>query len=156
MKTGQGFLLVFSITSLSSLHELTELRDQIIRIKDDERVPMVLVGNKCDLEEDRAVSRARAFAVSQNWGGTPYYETSARRRANVDEVFKDLCRQMIRKDIEMGRARGRGDPRAMEYEDHSRRRYDYHQHNETRRERRKRRHRDRDGKRHRGSSCNFL
>ena len=117
MKTGQGFLLVFSITSLSSLNELAELRDQIIRIKDDARVPMVLVGNKCDLEEDRAVSRARAFGVSQSWGGTPYYETSARRRANVDEVFKDLCRQMIRKDIEIGRAKGR----PIEYDEHPRR-----------------------------------
>lgn len=35
MKTGQGFLLVFSITSMSSLYELTELREQIRRIKED-------------------------------------------------------------------------------------------------------------------------
>lgn len=103
MKTGQGFLLVFSITSLSSLHELEELRAQIIRIKDnDERVPIVLVGNKCDLEEDRSVSRVRAFGVSQSWGNVPYYETSARRRQNVDEVFRDLCRQIIRRDMEDG------------------------------------------------------
>lgn len=105
MKSGQGFLLVFSITSMSSLHELAELRDQIIRIKDDENVPIVLVGNKSDLEEDRAVSRSRAFAISQQWGNCPYYETSARRRANVDEVFKDLCRQMINKDLEASRLR---------------------------------------------------
>ncbi|KAI9743369.1 MAG: Ras- protein rsr1 [Claussenomyces sp. TS43310] len=98
MKTGQGFLLVFSITSLSSLNELAELREQIIRIKDDENVPIVIVGNKSDLEEDRMVSRSRAFSLSQSWGNAPYYETSARRRANVDEVFVDLCRQIIRKD----------------------------------------------------------
>ncbi|RDW62114.1 Ras-related protein RSR1 [Coleophoma cylindrospora] len=98
MKTGQGFLLVFSITSQSSLNELSELREQIIRIKDDDNVPIVIVGNKSDLEEDRMVSRAKAFAVSQSWGNAPYYETSARRRANVDEVFIDLCRQIIRKD----------------------------------------------------------
>ena len=99
MKSGQGFLLVFSITSLSSLNELYELREQIVRIKDDERVPLVIVGNKSDLEEDRAVSRSRAFQVTQGWGNAPYYETSARRRANVDEAFVDLCRQIIRKDI---------------------------------------------------------
>ncbi|KAI9814553.1 MAG: Ras- protein rsr1 [Thelocarpon impressellum] len=98
MKTGQGFLLVFSITSLSSLHELAELREQIVRIKDDVNVPLVIVGNKSDLEDDRRVSRAQAFAISQSWGNAPYYETSARRRANVDEVFVDLCRQIIRKD----------------------------------------------------------
>ncbi|TVY20969.1 Ras-related protein RSR1 [Lachnellula arida] len=96
--TGQGFLLVFSITSQSSLYELQELREQIIRIKDDDNVPIVIVGNKSDLEEDRVVSRSKAFAVSQSWGNAPYYETSARRRANVDEVFIDLCRQIIRKD----------------------------------------------------------
>ncbi|KAL4896056.1 ras family-domain-containing protein [Aspergillus ambiguus] len=100
MKQGQGFLLVFSITSMSSLNELSELREQIIRIKDDEKVPIVIVGNKSDLEEDRAVPRARAFALSQTWGSAPYYETSARRRANVNEVFIDLCRQIIRKDTQ--------------------------------------------------------
>lgn len=98
MKTGQGFLLVFSITSLSSLQELAELREQIIRIKDDDNVPIVIVGNKSDLEDERKVSRQKAFAVSQSWGNAPYYETSARRRANVDEVFVDLCRQIIRKE----------------------------------------------------------
>jgi Ras-related protein Rap-1B len=114
MKTGQGFLLVFSITSQSSLSELGELREQIIRIKDDDNVPIVIVGNKSDLEEDRVVSRQKAFGVSQSWGNAPYYETSARRRgklsqfqtgggtnmdeANVDEVFIDLCRQIIRRD----------------------------------------------------------
>jgi Ras-related protein Rap-1B len=80
MKTGQGFLLVFSITSQSSLHELSELREQIIRIKDDENIPIVIVGNKSDLEEDRVISRSKAFSVSQSWGNAPYYETSARRR----------------------------------------------------------------------------
>ncbi|KAF5854977.1 Ras- protein rsr1 [Aspergillus alliaceus] len=94
---------------MSSLNELSELREQIIRIKDDEKVPIVIVGNKSDLEEDRAVPRARAFALSQSWGNAPYYETSARRRANVNEVFIDLCRQIIRKDLQ-GSSKGRDEP----------------------------------------------
>ena len=89
MKTGQGFLLVFSITSQSSLSELSELREQIIRIKDDENVPIVIVGNKSDLEEHRAVSRAKAFGVSQSWGNAPYYETSARRRGQCWQPLRD-------------------------------------------------------------------
>ena len=104
MRDAQGFLLVFSITSLSSLQELAELRAQIINVKNDPDVPIVLVGNKSDLEEDRMVTRSRAFATSQEWGSIPYYETSARRRQNVTEVFVDVCRQIIRKDLE--RARG--------------------------------------------------
>ena len=100
MKSGQGFLLVFSITSRSSLHELSELREQLVNLKDDPNVPIVLVGNKSDLEADRQVSRAAAFAVSQQWGNVPYYETSARRRANVNEVFVDVCRQIIQANEE--------------------------------------------------------
>lgn len=97
MKTGQGFVLVFSITSGSSLDELRTLREEIIRIKDDENIPMVIVGNKADLEDQRTIPRTRVFSLSQQWGA-PYYESSARTRTNVDEVFVDICRQMLRKD----------------------------------------------------------
>ncbi|KAF4583072.1 RAS small monomeric GTPase [Ophiocordyceps camponoti-floridani] len=97
MKTGQGFLLVFSITSPSSLNELASLREEIMRIKEG-TVPMVIVGNKVDLEEARGVSRAKAFSIAQGWGA-PYYESSARTRTNVDEVFTDLCRQMLKSDV---------------------------------------------------------
>ncbi|KAI4716932.1 ras-related protein RSR1 [Aureobasidium sp. EXF-10727] len=106
MKSGQGFLLVFSITSSSSLKELSELRDQLVNLKDDPHVPIVLVGNKSDLEEDRAVSRAAAFAVSSGWGNVPYYEASARTRQNVTEVFVDVCRQIMHKDLQNGRGVG--------------------------------------------------
>lgn len=102
MRNAQGFLLVFSITSLSSLQELDELREQIARMKGEDPqdpIPLVLVGNKCDLEDDRAVSRAKAFSICQAWGGVPYYETSARRRQNVNQVFVDVCRQMICRDV---------------------------------------------------------
>lgn len=98
MKQGQGFLLVFSICNMNSFHELAELREQIIRIKDDEDIPLVVVGNKSDMEDDRVVPRARAFQLAQQWGQKPYYETSARRRTNVDEVFHNLCGQIIQKD----------------------------------------------------------
>ena len=140
MKQGQGFLLVFSITSKSSLNELSELREQIVRIKDDENVPIVIVGNKSDLEEDRAVSRSRAFAVSQHWGNSPYYETSARRRANVNEVFIDLCRQIIRKDTQ--------GPGSSKNQDRENRREGNNRHD-------RRRHRKRDGNRP-GRDCVIL
>lgn len=106
MKTGHGFLLVFSITSKSSLAELATLRQEIFRIKDvkeGESVPIVIVGNKADLEDQRAVDRARAFSISQRWQ-CPYYESSARTRTNVDEVFVDLCRQMLHRDDPWGQA----------------------------------------------------
>lgn len=91
MKSGQGFLLVFSITSPSSLTELVSLRDEIVRVKDDENAPMVVVGNKADLEESRAVERARGFSLSQKWGA-PYYESSARTRSKLPLMSRCRCR----------------------------------------------------------------
>jgi GTPase SAR1 family protein len=57
---------------------------------------MVLVGNKCDLEEERMVSREQGMELSQQWGGKPFYETSARFKINVEQVFYDLVRQINR------------------------------------------------------------
>lgn len=82
MKTGHGFIVVFSITSMSSFQELSMLRDEIIRIKDDEHVPIVIVGNKADLEESREVPRSRAFGQTQMWN-VPYYESSAKRKCTL-------------------------------------------------------------------------
>lgn len=83
---------------MNSFNELAELREQISRIKEDDDIPLVVVGNKSDMEEDRAVPRAKAFQLAQSWGQKPYFETSARRRTNVDEVFLNLCRQILQKD----------------------------------------------------------
>ena len=46
MRTGQGFLIVYSVTSLSSFHEVSKFRDQILRVRDADTVPIVIVGSK--------------------------------------------------------------------------------------------------------------
>lgn len=60
-------------------------REQILRVKNDENIPFLLVGNKSDLQEKRKVSLAEAEARSQQWG-VPYVETSAKTKENVDKV----------------------------------------------------------------------
>ena len=56
MRSGQGFLCVYSITNHGSFEEIAAFREQILRVKDADRVPMVIVGNKCDLDgPDRQV-----------------------------------------------------------------------------------------------------
>jgi len=61
-------------------------------------VPFVIVGTKCDLVDDRQVSREMAIRLATLWG-VPYYETSARLNINVDNVFLDIVRQMREHDI---------------------------------------------------------
>lgn len=51
MRTGDGFILVYAVNSSTSFDDCTKLRQQILRIKEKDQVPIVLVGNKCDIEE---------------------------------------------------------------------------------------------------------
>lgn len=55
MRNGEGFVLIYSITSYHSFEQVQKLYDQIARVKDLDSFPVVLVGNKCDLEQDRQV-----------------------------------------------------------------------------------------------------
>lgn len=98
IKSGKGFLLVYSVTDENSLKELLALREQVLRIKDSDNVPMVLIGNKSDLENDRVLSIEDGVKVSQEWGLVPFYETSAMYKTNVDEAFIDVVRQIMRKE----------------------------------------------------------
>eukprot|EP01127_Copromyxa_protea_P009752 TRINITY_DN2319_c0_g2_i1.p1 TRINITY_DN2319_c0_g2~~TRINITY_DN2319_c0_g2_i1.p1 ORF type:complete len:193 (+),score=46.81 TRINITY_DN2319_c0_g2_i1:90-668(+) len=98
MRTGQGFILTYAITSRQSYDEMNVFRDQIHRVKDADHVPIVLAGNKCDLEDERQVTKQEASDLAKQWA-VPMYETSALARINVEEVFFDLVRE-IRKDLQ--------------------------------------------------------
>lgn len=55
MRTGEGFLLVYSITSRNSFEEISTFHQQILRVKDRDSFPVIVVANKCDLEYERQV-----------------------------------------------------------------------------------------------------
>lgn len=58
MRSGEGFLLVFSVTDRNSFDELPRFHKQILRVKDRDEFPMLMVANKADLEHQRVVSTA--------------------------------------------------------------------------------------------------
>lgn len=95
MRSGQGFILAYAITSRSSFEELQSFHDQILRVKDVDRIPMVLVGNKSDLEEHRQVTTQEGGDLARTWG-IPFFESSAYTRSNVDECFAELTREIKR------------------------------------------------------------
>ena len=106
MRTGQGFLMVYSITSRSSFDEITSFREQILRVKDADKSPMVLVANKSDLENERQVTTGEGQDLAKSFS-IPFMETSAKTRVNVEESFFELVRE-IRKDLGGGRGGGGG------------------------------------------------
>lgn len=85
MKNGQGFVLVYSISSQATFNDLFELREQILRVKDTPDVPMVLVGNKCDLEDERVVSKDQGHTLARQFNCT-FMEASAKIKVNVPDV----------------------------------------------------------------------
>lgn len=93
MRTGEGFLCVYAITSRSSFEEIDGFREQILRVKDEDKVPMVLCGNKCDLNDDRQVTAAEGGDKAKSFS-CPFHETSAKARIHVEESFYDLVREI--------------------------------------------------------------
>ncbi|KPP69494.1 hypothetical protein Z043_111745 [Scleropages formosus] len=86
MKNGQGFALVYSITAQSTFNDLQDLREQILRVKDTDDVPMILVGNKCDLEDERVVGKEQGQNLARQWNSCAFLESSAKSKINVNEV----------------------------------------------------------------------
>ncbi|KAH9852199.1 ras family-domain-containing protein [Lenzites betulinus] len=95
MGTGEGFLLVYSISSRPSFDEVSQFHQQILRVKDEERVPVVLVGNKCDLEYERQVGSNEGRDLARHFG-CRFIETSAKTHINVDEAFSEIVREIRR------------------------------------------------------------
>ncbi|NXN91180.1 RAP2A protein, partial [Rhinopomastus cyanomelas] len=93
IKNGQGFILVYSLVNQQSFQDIRPMRDQIIRVKRYEKVPVILVGNKVDLESEREVSSSEGRALAEEWG-CPFMETSAKSKTMVDELFAEIVRQM--------------------------------------------------------------
>jgi putative ribosome biogenesis GTPase RsgA len=56
-------------------------------------IPIVVVGTKLDLVNEREVQRNTIQSLASQWD-LPFYETSAKRNWHVTEVFEDLLRQM--------------------------------------------------------------
>mmetsp|Transcript_13018 Transcript_13018/g.33213 ORF Transcript_13018/g.33213 Transcript_13018/m.33213 type:complete len:186 (+) Transcript_13018:273-830(+) len=93
MKNGQGFALVYSIIAQSTFNDLPDLREQILRVKDCDNVPMVLVGNKCDLQDQRVITTEQGEALARKFNCT-FMESSAKNKINVEAIFHDLVRQI--------------------------------------------------------------
>eukprot|EP01084_Bolivina_argentea_P229529 387361_1 len=95
IREGDGFLLVYSITSALAFDEIQMVRERILQNKDAEHAPIVIAGNKCDLESDRQVSKQQGEELGRLWD-CPFYETSAKCKLNNVEAFYQVVREIQR------------------------------------------------------------
>ena len=97
IKAANGFLLLFAINDKESFEAL---KAKVVRIKKNNKgdLPIILVGNKCDLESSREVEKQSAMDYAKSIGAK-YYETSALtdQNGNVRVVFQQCAHSIISK-----------------------------------------------------------
>ena len=90
---GEGFLLVYSITSMNSFLCIENVKKEIEKTREKKDVTIVVVGNKSDLEAEREVGAAFA----QNWASKEkvrLFETNIKNRKSLAEPFVHICSRM--------------------------------------------------------------
>jgi small GTP-binding protein len=118
MHTGDGFLLVYSITDDQTFEELQSIRKQILRVHSDRDVPMMVVGNKVDLANDRAVSQEEGQNMAKAIGAE-FMEVTAKEDFKVKDAFHNLIKMVLTKNPSAGQESGTGGVFGAGIVDHS-------------------------------------
>ena len=136
IRDGEGFVLVYSISSRSSFTRIPRFHSQILRVKESSsssiplgyggsplsspsinsaqnglnQVPIMLVGNKSDRVTEREVSTQEGHALARELG-CEFVEASAKNCVNVERAFYDVVR-MLRRQRQADQRRQAG-PQSM-------------------------------------------
>lgn len=94
MRTGEGFLLGL-FRQIEAVLKKSMFQRQILRVKDRDEFPMILIGNKAHLDHQRQVTQEEGQQLARQLKVT-YMEASAKIRMNVDQAFHELVR-VVRK-----------------------------------------------------------
>ena len=97
---GDGFMLIFALNDEQSFEETKFFREKIIQGKGDKNYPIILVGSKLDLENERKVPFNEAKALADSWG-MPYIEVSAKNNFNFKESLEILIKNIIKYKSEL-------------------------------------------------------
>ena len=118
IRDGEGFVLVYSITSRNSFQRIQKFHHQVQRVKESGNpssptgnnylppqmnssptyggpVPVMLVGNKSDRQHERQVSQQEGLALARELG-CEFVEASAKTCINVEKAFYDVVRLLRR------------------------------------------------------------
>lgn len=105
MRCGEGFMICYSVTDLHSFQEIMEYKKLISRVRANEEIPVVLVGNKFDLQQRRKVPMDFSGVLTtytftswhvvslagEHWGGQ-----SVSKGARLSILWDFRCAQAIR------------------------------------------------------------
>ena len=98
IKKANGILLVYDITNKESFQNVF-MWGMEIKDKSEDSKPIILIGNKIDLEDQRCVTKEEGEKLAGNYcdGGIKFYETSCKTGENVNEAINDLVNLVYNK-----------------------------------------------------------
>lgn len=95
IRSGNAFIVVYSVISRSSFDEARALHTHIKRSKNFAIVPTVTVANKTDLKDDAIVNSEEGHTLAEEFRSV-FLETSAKKGTGVEEIFPTLVREIRR------------------------------------------------------------
>ena len=93
IKNADGIILMYDITLKDTFKEISDWMNSIKQIKKDD-FPIVLVGNKCDLEEERSISKEDGENLAKQYN-IEFFETSNKNGINIEESALTLIKKII-------------------------------------------------------------
>ena len=97
MRHCDGVILVYDITNKESFNSICEQINNIYDIKEKD-VPLILIGNKSDLKNQREVSTEEGLEEAEKHK-IKFFEVSAKEGTNVEKSIDELLNIMISKNL---------------------------------------------------------
>ena len=92
-KGSHGCFIVYDITNETSFEDVNKWYEQAQK-ESSKEVSIILVGNKCDLENERKVSKEKGEEKARALN-CPFFETSALSKIKVDDIFNEMVNNIF-------------------------------------------------------------
>jgi len=93
-RNSDGILITFDVTNRKTFDKVAYWMDSSVQ-NAEKGVPIILLGNKIDLNRQVSTEEAKKLADSYN---IKYYETSAKNNIGIGEAIKDITKQVLIKE----------------------------------------------------------
>ena len=94
-KGSHGCFIIYDITNENSFENVDKWYEQAQK-EASKDVSIILVGNKCDLENERKVSKEKGEEKAKNFN-VPFFETSALSKIKIDDIFTEMVNNIYEK-----------------------------------------------------------
>ena len=95
IKSCDGLLIVYAVNDRTSFEKIEEWLKEVEEKKNtNNKVPLVLIGNKIDLENERVVSKEEGEKLAEKYN-IEFFECSAKKGINVNEAFQYLVKMVF-------------------------------------------------------------